>query len=216
MKSSKFWMFQVIGLFILAGCGITQELDQSVTATTEISSTLELQEKEMTQLSELTRQLEKDIEKDLKEQENPGFFEEELGRTYKNVEKRSLILDNLSSYQKELKNLGKTLDKIISKKAVDVDNKQLQVIYNSLSIIENNYEALILFLTTGLEQEEIFYQSLDPTSVADVIDEGSNPASIIERNNGSILLLTEEASGNIDYTLNLIEQFQKNAQTKKK
>ena len=187
---------------------MTQELDQAIDSTTAITTDLKAQKKDIAKLEELTRKVKDTLDKDLADQSDDTFYQNEEGFLYKNVQKRNEILTTLVDHKKLVKKQRKEIDTIVSKKAVDVDNKKLRLIASSLTIIENNYEALILYLTTGLEQEDDLYNALP-------LDDLATRMSVIERNNGSITMLSEETLSNIDYTLDLIETFQKNAKLTK-
>ncbi|MGX7013535.1 hypothetical protein [Vagococcus silagei] len=208
MKFIKSIILSVVVLFSLSACGMTQELDQAIDSTTAITTDLKAQKKDVAKLEELTRKVKDTLDKDLADQSDDTFYQNEEGFLYKNVQKRNEILTTLVDHKKLVKKQRKEIDTIVSKKAVDVDNKKLRLIASSLTIIENNYEALILYLTTGLEQEDDLYNALP-------LDDLATRMSVIERNNGSITMLSEETLSNIDYTLDLIETFQKNAKLTK-
>ncbi|MGX7024199.1 hypothetical protein [Vagococcus hydrophili] len=201
--------FLLSTLFFIASCGITQELDESLAVSKELNVVIGQQEAILKDLLKTVEKIEPSFEKDIDAKPKTGLFKEQEGDLYKNFNKRKDLLDELVAGQKELKKYQKEIKRISSKEAIDVDNDKLKLISSSLKIIENNYDSLILYMETGFEQEELLYENLP-------VDNLSEQGSIINRTYGSVTMVAEESISNMEYTLNLSKNFQKQASTTKK
>ena len=198
-------LFSFILILTLQGCGITQELDQAITTTTELNTTLEDYKENIKLFKKRVDEIPDAFERDLKKGEPEGLFKESEGDLYRNFTKRQELLETMTAEQKEMAKLKKELQRIISKEAVDVDNEQLELITSSLDIIKNNFDANQTYIETGTSQEEDLYNQLP-------VDNLSAQTSLIERTYGSVMMASEESITNINYTLSLIKHFQDTAQ----
>ncbi|MDT2813830.1 hypothetical protein P7H60_13810 [Vagococcus carniphilus] len=196
-------------LFVLTSCGMTQELDESLDLSKELSSVIGQQEALMKDLLKTVEKIQPSFEKDMDVKPDTGLFQDEEGDLYKNFTKRKELLDELTAGQKEVKKFQKEFKRISNKKAVDVDNDKLQLISSSLNIIHNNYDSLILYMNTGFEQEEELYNNLP-------VDNLEGQGSVIYRTYGSVTMVAEESVSNMEYTASLIKQYEKQAATTKK
>lgn len=196
-------------LFFLTSCGMTQELDESLDLSKELSSVIGQQESLMKDLLKTVEKIQPSFEKDMDAKPDTGLFQDEEGDLYKNFTKRKELLDELTAGQKEVKKFQKEFKRISNKKAVDVDNDKLQLISSSLNIIHNNYDSLILYMNTGFEQEEELYNNLP-------VDNLEGQGSVIYRTYGSVTMVAEESVSNMEYTASLIKQYEKQAATTKK
>ncbi|MDT2834818.1 hypothetical protein P7H70_12295 [Vagococcus carniphilus] len=196
-------------LFVLTSCGMTQELDESLDLSKELSSVIGQQEALMKDLLKTVEKIQPSFEKDMDVKPDTGLFQDEEGDLYKNFTKRKELLDELTAGQKEVKKFQKEFKRISNKKAVDVDNDKLQLISSSLNIVHNNYDSLILYMNTGFEQEEELYNNLP-------VDNLEGQGSVIYRTYGSVTMVAEESVSNMEYTASLIKQYEKQAATTKK
>ncbi|MFC6348459.1 hypothetical protein [Vagococcus carniphilus] len=196
-------------LLILTSCGMTQELDESLDLSKELSSVIGQQEALMKDLLKTVEKIQPSFEKDMDAKPDTGLFQDEEGDLYKNFTKRKELLDELTAGQKEVKKFQKEFKRISNKKAVDVDNDKLQLISSSLNIIHNNYDSLILYMNTGFEQEEELYNNLP-------VDNLEGQGSVIYRTYGSVTMVAEESVSNMEYTASLIKQYEKQAASTKK
>lgn len=196
-------------LLILTSCGMTQELDESLDLSKELSSVIGQQETLMKDLLKTVEKIQPSFEKDMDAKPDTGLFQDEEGDLYKNFTKRKELLDELTAGQKEVKKFQKEFKRISNKKAVDVDNDKLQLISSSLNIIHNNYDSLILYMNTGFEQEEELYNNLP-------VDNLEGQGSVIYRTYGSVTMVAEESVSNMEYTASLIKQYEKQAASTKK
>lgn len=207
-KWSTIFLFLSTLLF-LTSCGMTQELDESLDLSKELSSVIGQQEALMKDLLKTVEKIQPSFEKDMDAKPDTGLFQDEEGDLYKNFTKRKELLDELTAGQKEVKKFQKEFKRISNKKAVDVDNDKLQLISSSLNIIHNNYDSLILYMNTGFEQEEELYNNLP-------VDNLEGQGSVIYRTYGSVTMVAEESVSNMEYTASLIKQYEKQAATTKK
>ena len=189
-------------LFTLSGCGITQELDQSVTVTKNINQQLKEEKTTISSLNTLLENFSTTYDKDVHEKKITDILD-------KSYEEREALLSTLKKDNKLIKSYNKELKSIISKKAVDVDNTKLVSIQGSLDIIINNIESLQLYIETGLSQEKELYDDVS-SDTADAL------FSAIDRANGAMLLVTNETLQNISYTTNLITDYQKSVPSNNK
>ncbi|MGY3766415.1 LptM family lipoprotein [Vagococcus vulneris] len=208
MKRITSFILSAFFILVLAGCGITQELDASLSATNDLKKELATEKKQINRLIDLTRQSKNAFDDDLKEHPESGLYQTNEGKLYTNVQKRLELIDQLTESQKNLKKAQKNLTNIAKKEAVDVDNQKLTLIANSINIIINNYEAFLLNLDSVTTIEDKLYSSLPVNNL-------QTERSMIDRTNGSILLNSDETLGNIDYSLELINNFQKEASVTK-
>lgn len=188
---------------------MTQELDESLDLSKELSSVIGQQEALMKDLLKTVEKIQPSFEKDMDAKPSTGLFQNEEGDLYKNFTKRKELLDELTTGQKEVKKFQKEFKRISSKMAVDVDNDKLQLISSSLNIIHNNYDSLILYMNTGFEQEEELYNNLP-------VDNLEEQGSVINRTYGSVTMVAEESVSNMEYTASLIKQYEKQAVGTKK
>lgn len=188
---------------------MTQELDESLDLSKELSSVIGQQEALMKDLLKTVEKIQPSFEKDMDAKPDTGLFQDEEGDLYKNFTKRKELLDELTAGQKEVKKFQKEFKRISNKKAVDVDNDKLQLISSSLNIIHNNYDSLILYMNTGFEQEEELYNNLP-------VDNLEGQGSVIYRTYGSVTMVAEESVSNMEYTASLIKQYEKQAASTKK
>lgn len=207
-KWSTIFLFLSTLLF-LTSCGMTQELDESLDLSKELSSVIGQQEALMKDLLKTVEKIQPSFEKDMDAKPDTGLFQDEEGDLYKNFTKRKELLDELTAGQKEVKKFQKEFKRISNKKAVDVDNDKLQLISSSLNIIHNNYDSLILYMNTGFEQEEELYNNLP-------VDNLEGQGSVIYRTYGSVTMVAEESVSNMEYTASLIKQYEKQAASTKK
>lgn len=207
-KWSAIFLFLSTLLF-LTSCGMTQELDESLDLSKELSSVIGQQEALMKDLLKTVEKIQPSFEKDMDAKPDTGLFQDEEGDLYKNFTKRKELLDELTAGQKEVKKFQKEFKRISNKKAVDVDNDKLQLISSSLNIIHNNYDSLILYMNTGFEQEEELYNNLP-------VDNLEGQGSVIYRTYGSVTMVAEESVSNMEYTASLIKQYEKQAASTKK
>ncbi|MFW7431604.1 hypothetical protein [Vagococcus carniphilus] len=207
-KWSTIFLFLSTLLF-LTSCGMTQELDESLDLSKELSSVIGQQEALMKDLLKTVEKIQPSFEKDMDAKPDTGLFQDEEGDLYKNFTKRKELLDELTTGQKEVKKFQKEFKRISNKKAVDVDNDKLQLISSSLNIIHNNYDSLILYMNTGFEQEEELYNNLP-------VDNLEGQGSVIYRTYGSVTMVAEESVSNMEYTASLIKQYEKQAASTKK
>lgn len=208
MKKTMVLLTTLFITLLLTSCGMTQELDSAMKTTSELKKELTTQKQQIDTLIELTRHSKKAFDADLAEKPEAGLYATKEGKLYRNVQKRQQFIETLTGQQKKIKQTKKALTSIAHKEAVDVNNQQLLSIANSLDIITNNYEASILNLESVTTLEDTLYQQLP-------VDNLDTERSTIERMNGSIILTGEETLGNIDYSLNLINTFQKEASVTK-
>lgn len=206
-KWSTIFLF-LSALFIFASCGITQELDESLASTKDLTSLIGQQEALINDLLKTVEKIQPSFEKDIDIQPKTGLFQKEEGDLYKNFTKRQELLKELTKGQKQIKQYQKEFKRISDKKAVDVDNDKLKLISSSLNIIHNNYDSLVLYMNTGFEQEETLYNNLP-------VDNLGEQASIINRTYGSVTMVAEEAVSNMEYTKSLIKQYEKEFAPKK-
>lgn len=196
-------------LFTLSGCGITQELDQSVTVTKNINQQLKEEKTTISSLNTLLENFSTTYDKDVHEKKITDILGNETSSLNKSYEEREALLSTLKKDNKLIKSYNKELKSIISKKAVDVDNTKLVSIQGSLDIIINNIESLQLYIETGLSQEKELYDDVT-SDTADAL------FSAIDRANGAMLLVTNETLQNISYTTNLITDYQKSVPSNNK
>lgn len=209
MKKFKLTILLITTVLFVASCGITQELDESLTASKELETVLKEQQKLMKELITNVERIIPSFEKDMEKQPETGLFTEETGSLYKNFSARQTNYSDIETGQKELKKIQKEFQRITGKNAVDVDQNQLNLISSSLQIVINNYDSLILYMDTGFEQEETLYTNLP---VENLSDQGY----VINRTYGSVTMVAEEAKSNMSYTSNLVKDYQENAATQKK
>ncbi|MGO3731676.1 MAG: hypothetical protein ACTJHC_00720 [Vagococcus sp.] len=202
-------VFILISILFLQSCGITQELDQSIEVNDALTSTIKEQELLLKDLIKTVEKIEPAFEKDLEIKPGTGRFIDQEGDLYINMEHRKKLLASLEKGKKQLTRHKKELNRIVSKEAVDVDNKKLQLISSSLSIIESNYDSCQSYLETGFEQEETLYTQLP-------VDDLPSQASILERTFGSVQMVAEETISNMEYTKNLVQEYQEYATSHKK
>ena len=196
-------------LILMTSCGITQELDESLTASKELQTTINEQKNIMKDLLTNVERILPSFEKDMEENPETGLFNEEEGALYKNYNNRQDIFSELQAGEKDLNKLQKEISRISNKGAVDVDNDKLNLISSSLQIIINNYDSLTLYMETGFEQEEALYTNLP-------VDNWEEQGSVIYRTYGSVTMVAEEAISNMSYTLSLIKDYQSTAATQTK
>ncbi|MGX4686711.1 hypothetical protein JNUCC83_07395 [Vagococcus sp. JNUCC 83] len=189
-------------LFTLSACGITQELDQSVTVTNNINQQLKEEKQTISSLNELIETFPSTYDKEVHEEHLTDILNNSTSKLNKSYNEREEMLSTLKKDNKAIKSYNKELKGIIAKKAVDVDNTKLIAIQGSLDIIINNIESLQLYLESSLSQEKELYEDIT-VETADAL------FSAIDRANGATLLVTNETLQNISYTTNLINNYQK-------
>lgn len=209
MKQLKTTVLLIATLLFVTSCGITQELDESLTASKELETTIKEQKTSMKELLTLVEKIIPSFEKDLEIEPETGLFIAKEGALYKNFTAREDMLTTLKDGHKELDKLQKEIQRISDKNAVDVDHNNLNLISSSLKIISNNYDSLIMYLETGFTQEKELYLNLP-------VDNLDNQFSMITRTYGSVTMVGEEAISNMNYTLKLITDYQKQAASPKK
>ena len=209
MKQLKMTILLIATLLLTTGCGITQELDESLTVAKELETTIKEQRTEMKELVSLVEKIIPSFEKDLEIAPEVGLFQQEEGALYKNFTARENALEELHIGQKNLVKLQKEIQRISDKNAVDVDHDKLNLISSSLQIILNNYDSLTMYLETGFEQERELYNNLP-------VDNLNDQGSVINRSYGSVTMVGEESISNMNYTLNLVKTYQKEASNQKK
>lgn len=209
MKQLKMTILLISTLLFVSACGITQELDESLTVAKNLETTIKEQKDTMKELLNLVERIIPSFEKDLETEPEVGLFVNDEGALYKNFSSREELLTELQSGQKDLVKLQKEVQRISDKNAVDVDHNKLNLISSSLQIILNNYDSLTMYLETGFEQEKELYLNLP-------VDNLDDQASVINRTYGSVTMVGEEAISNMNYTLNLVKTYQKEAVSQKK
>ncbi len=195
-----------LSLMTLVACGMTQELEQSLDTTKELSKQLTNQYDTMQSTISLSEKMIKAYETDIEQFAGDNILKEEGSELFKNYSKRVDILEEINKDKKKLGSYKKELERIVNNQAVDVDNEALTTIRDSLDIIINNIEAIKPFMESSLSQEKELYQDLNEEAIVEKIP-------LLERTNGSIILLAEETCSNILYTKDLINNFQKSAQS---
>lgn len=195
-----------LSLMTLVACGMTQELEQSLDTTKELSKQLTNQYDTMQSTISLSEKMIKAYETDIEQFAGDNILKEEDSELFKNYSKRVDILEEINKDKKKLGSYKKELERIVNNQAVDVDNEALTTIRDSLDIIINNIEAIKPFMESSLSQEKELYQDLNEEAIVEKIP-------LLERTNGSIILLAEETCSNILYTKDLINNFQKSAQS---
>ncbi|MEG0284955.1 MULTISPECIES: hypothetical protein [Vagococcus] len=209
MKQLKMTILLISTLLFVSACGITQELDESLTVAKNLETTIKEQKDTMKELLNLVERIIPSFEKDLETEPEVGLFVNDEGALYKNFSSREELLTELQSGQKDLVKLQKEVQRISDKNAVDVDHNKLNLISSSLQIILNNYDSLTMYLETGFEQEKELYLNLP-------VDNLDDQGSVINRTYGSVTMVGEEAISNMNYTLNLVKTYQKEAVSQKK
>ena len=209
MKQLKMTILLITTLLLTTACGITQELDESLTVAKELETTIKEQRSAMKELLSLVERIFPSFEKDLEIEPEVGLFQQEEGTLYKNFTAREEMLTELHSGQKTLVKLQKEVQRISDKNAVDVDHDKLNLISSSLQIILNNYDSLTMYLETGFEQEKELYNNLP-------VDNLNDQGSVINRTYGSVTMVGEESISNMNYTLNLVKTYQKEVSNQKK
>lgn len=194
-----------LSLMTLVACGMTQELEQSLDTTKELSKQLTNQYDTMQSTISLSEKIIKAYETDIEQFAGDNILEED-SELFKNYSKRVDILEEINKDKKKLGSYKKELERIVNNQAVDVDNEALTTIRDSLDIIINNIEAIKPSMESSLSQEKELYQDLNEEAIVEKIP-------LLERTNGSIILLAEETCSNILYTKDLINNFQKSAQS---
>lgn len=189
-------------VFTLSACGITQELDQSVTVTNNINQQLKEEKQTISSLNKLIETFSSTYDKEVHEEHLTDILDNSTSKLNKSYNEREELLSTLKKDNKTIKSYNKELKGIIAKKAVDVDNTKLIAIQGSLDIIINNIESLQLYLESSLSQEKELYNDIT-VETADAL------FSAIDRANGATLLVTNETLQNIAYTTNLINNYQK-------
>lgn len=195
-----------LSLMTLVACGMTQELEQSLDTTKELSKQLTNQYDTMQSTISLSEKMIKAYETDIEQFAGDNILKEEGSELFKNYSKRVDILEEINKDKKKLGSYKKELERIVNNQAVDVDNEALTTIRDSLDIIINNIEAIKPFMESSLSQEKELYQDLNEEAIVEKMP-------LLERTNGSIILLAEETCSNILYTKDLINNFQKSAQS---
>lgn len=208
MKKITLFIGLILGCVILVSCGITEELEQSKKAVTELKTVLKEQEKDLDSFDLLVGNIIPTFKEDLETKAETGLFQTESGLLYENFTARQDLATEIAKRQKKIKSIKKELTRIIDKKAVDVDHQQLKLIVQSLTIILNNSDSFDLYATTGFEQEKELYDTLPVPNL-------EKQYNLIQRTYGSISLVTEETFGNIEYSISLIEQYLENTQQPK-
>lgn len=189
-------------VFTLSACGITQELDQSVTVTNNINQQLKEEKQTISSLNKLIETFSSTYDKEVHEEHLTDILDNSTSKLNKSYNEREEMLSTLKKDNKTIKSYNKELKGIIAKKAVDVDNTKLIAVQGSLDIIINNIESLQLYLESSLSQEKELYDDIT-VETADAL------FSAIDRANGATLLVTNETLQNIAYTTNLINNYQK-------
>ncbi len=209
MKKKWLIILFISGLFLLIGCGITEELDRSKETVDSLKTALTEQKESFQTVESLLQKTNQLLDKKINTSKTADLFEEQEGNLYQNYSQRQLLLKKMEKAQKTITQAKKDLDKIISKNGVDVPNDQLSLISQSIEIINSNFESYQVYLNTSFDQEKRLYSSLPITNFEE-------QASIVGRTFGSISLSTEEATANINYSLGLIRSFNKTIQSEKK
>lgn len=209
MKQLQTTVLLITTLFFMTGCGITQELDESLTASKELQTTLTEQKKIMKDLLASVEKILPAFERDMAEKPETGLFNDEEGALYKNFTQRQDLLSELQAGEKSLQKLQKEIQRISDKKAVDVDHDKLNLISSSLQIIINNYDSLVLYMETGFEQEEALYTNMP-------VDNWEEQGSVIYRTYGTVSMVAEESISNMAYTTSLIKAYQQSAESQTK
>ena len=209
MKRLKTIMLLVTTLVFVTACGMTQELDESLTVTKNLDTALTEEKQVMKDLLTSVDAIIPSFDKDMENGPKTGLFVEEEGALYKNYQTRQDLLKEIQAGQKNLNKYKREVERISGKNAVDVNHEQLDLISSSLQIIINNYDSLIMYMKTGFEQEEALYTSLP-------VDNLEDQGSVINRTYGSVTMVAEEAKTNMSYTLSLVKNYQKDASVPKK
>ncbi|QIL46936.1 hypothetical protein G7081_07525 [Vagococcus coleopterorum] len=202
-KKPLLYMSLAAILFLLVGCGITQELDQAKTELNSAKDTMANQKNTYKQLEDSVATFAQDLRADLANSKNKAFSETDKQLNLEKLAHRQELLKELEDQNKTLMQQKKQLIAINKKNGVDVDYDSLKQITNSLAILKSNFEAVESFATVNFEQEEDFYNDLPKDPEAEL--------TMIERGYGSMALIAEEAQANIDYTTKLIKEFLKAA-----
>ncbi|MBO0477369.1 hypothetical protein DOK76_09810 [Vagococcus sp. DIV0080] len=209
MKRLKTIILLVTTLVFVTACGMTQELDESLTVTKNLDTALTEEKQVMKDLLTSVDAIIPSFDKDMENGPKTGLFVEEEGALYKNYQTRQDLLKEIQAGQKNLNKYKREVERISGKNAVDVNHEQLDLISSSLQIIINNYDSLIMYMKTGFEQEEALYTSLP-------VDNLEDQGSVINRTYGSVTMVAEEAKTNMSYTLSLVKNYQKDASVPKK
>ncbi|APB31776.1 LptM family lipoprotein [Vagococcus teuberi] len=204
MSRIKSFLLLSVFVFTLSACGITQELDQSVTVTENINHQLKEEKQTISSLNTLIEHFSTTYDKEIHEKNLTDILGNDMSSLNKSYDEREEILSTLKKDNKLIKSYNKELKAIISKKAVDVDNTKLVAIQSSVDIIINNIESLQLYLESSLSQEKELYNDV-------TVDTADALFSAIDRANGATLLVTNETLQNISYTTDLINDYQKSA-----
>lgn len=207
-KTPYLVLFFIPLLFLLISCGITEELEMAKLTNTELIEQLTDQKKHYQTLEKLLQDLPEAIQQDQltlkEEEETDSHYDNKDGEVYANYEKRQALLTEMAQVQKDLSKQQKQLQKLVKKQGVDVDNKQLALIAQSLDIISSDFNSINTYAESSFKQEADYFSQ--PLS-----EQTEEEATLIQRTYGSIHLLNEEAQPNIDYTLSLIKHFEKEA-----
>lgn len=188
----------------LAACGITEELEQAKEAVNNLKTTLTTQGQQYEELIANISEMPEAFAADLEVEPETGLFPEETGDVYRVISTRQELLATMTETNKEVTKLKKELQRIIKKDGADVDNKQLSLINQSLDIVISNFTSLEVYHATSEQQETDFF--------GDLPSDGLNGQfSIISRTYGSIEIVSEEALANLEYSLALIDTFEKQA-----
>lgn len=193
-------------IIAMVGCGITEEKDQTIELLNTLSTQLSNQETNYQDTSDLINEIPDAFEDDLLKRPDTGLFYKETGDLYANFVKRQELYDSMQDEQKQIVSSRKQLKSILSKNAVDVPNKQLKLLMQSLQLIEDNNKAFIVFIETGFDEEEELYNNLPS-------DDLSDQQYIINRNYGSATILSEEAMANITYAKSQIASILESTQS---
>lgn len=200
-------MFLKVLIFLplfLGACGITEELEQAKNSVNDLKVNIETQTKNYQQLSLYLNEIPEAFTTDMEASPETGLFPEETGAIFDNYTLRQELHQEMVSQQKAIKKHKKSLDQIIKNNGADVDNAQLKLISNSLSIIISNFDSLSIYVETSIAQEIDFYADLPSDNMAEEL-------SIVQRTYGAMDIISEEAEANNTYTLSLIKTFIKEA-----
>lgn len=212
MRKKQIFVLLLLPLLFIAACGITEELEQAKTNVANLKTAVMEQSDHYQQLSAYIEEIPEAFQTDRTEDPEMGLFADETGEVFDNFQLRQELHTSMTETQQKIKKIKKELERIVKKNGADVNNSQLTLISRSLEIVTSNFDSLSVYVETSVTQEKQFYDDLPMDD-----DNMEEELSIIQRTYGAMDIISEEAQANIDYTLSLINTFQKDtAKSKEK
>lgn len=206
MRKKQIFVLLLLPLLFIAACGITEELEQAKTNVANLKTAVMEQSDHYQQLSAYIEEIPEAFQTDRTEDPEMGLFADETGEVFDNFQLRQELHTSMTETQQKIKKIKKELERIVKKNGADVNNSQLTLISRSLEIVTSNFDSLSVYVETSVTQEKQFYDDLPMDD-----DNMEEELSIIQRTYGAMDIISEEAQANIDYTLSLINTFQKDA-----